>query len=299
MKFLSVILPTSLSLGYKIKDKGRPFVKKKHKHLKSLSLVLILYVLMSCNQSNQTHQSNDSTSTSDVMTDKNTFYQYNIWWGFVNKVFDGDLTVKELKTKGDIGLGSYTKLEGELVMLDGIPYRIREDGSVSVPEDEDKIVYVDAAFFEPEFSFELNQQINFDSLRELINGKLPTKNQFYAFTIKGDFNYLKCGGLTRQEKPYTDGLDVLIPARPVFERENFPGTIVGFYCPEFIGNINVAGYHFHFISDDKTFGGHVMELEAESLTVQVDPLLDYHFTLPDTEDFFNVSLDKEFQYEKK
>lgn len=238
-------------------------------------------------------------STIENSSNKDTFYQYNIWWGFVNKVFDGDLTVKQLKTKGDIGLGSYTQLDGELVMLDGIPYRIREDGSVTVPEDDDKIVYVDAAYFEPDASFEINQSINFDSLRSLINEQLPTLNQFYSFLIKGEFSFMKCGGLNKQEKPYTDGLDVLIPNRPVFERNNVKGTIVGFYCPEFIGNINVAGYHFHFISDDKQFGGHVMALETNHVTVEYDPLLEYHFALPGSEDFYNVSMEKEFQYGAK
>lgn len=237
-------------------------------------------------------------SSEAPVLEKNTFYQYNIWWGFVNKVFDGDMTVAQLKKRGDIGLGSYTQLDGELIMLDGIPYRVREDGTVSVPEDDEQIVYVDAAFFEPESSFEVGE-INYDSLRTLINTQLPSLNQFYTFRIKGDFKYVKCGGLHKQEKPYDDGLDVLIPKRPVFEKENFTGTIVGFFCPEFIGNINVAGYHFHFIADDKSFGGHVMEFEAKNLQVELDPLLDYHFTLPGSSDFLNVTLDKEFQYENK
>lgn len=232
----------------------------------------------------------------EVNQNKNTFYQYNIWWGFVNKVFDGDLTVKELKKRGDIGLGSYTKLDGELIMLEGIPYRVREDGSVTIPSNDDKIVYVDAAFFEPDFSFEINQSIDFDSLRQIINSKLPTLNQFYSLKIKGDFDYIKCGGLNKQEKPYTEGLDSLIPKRPVFEGTNVKGTIVGFYCPDFIGNINVAGYHFHFISDNKKLGGHVMSLNVKKLHVEVDPLLNYNFTIPGSDDFFNVTLDKEFQY---
>ncbi len=254
--------------------------------------LMLVALAMGCGANNETGHG------PEVTADKNTFYQYNIWWGFVNKVFDGDMTVKELKTRGDIGLGSYTELDGELVMLDGVPYRIREDGSVTVPEDEEKIVYVDAAFFEPESSFEIPKTVQFDSLRSIINQHLPTLNQFYAIKITGNFSYMKCGGLSRQEKPYTDGLDVLIPQRPVFERENFAGTMVGFYCPEFIGNINVAGYHFHFISEDKQFGGHVMEFAGQNLTVAVDPLLDYHFSLPGTEDFSNVKMEKEFQYQK-
>ena len=75
--------------------------------------------------------------------------------------------------------------------------------------------------------------------------------------------------------------------------------MVGFYCPEFIGNINVAGFHFHFVSDDKKFAGHVMEFEAENLVVEFDKINEYQFVLPETEAYENVGFDKEFQYKKK
>jgi acetolactate decarboxylase len=111
---------------------------------------------------------------------------------------------------------------------------------------------------------------------------------------------MKCGGLTKQEQPFEEGLDVLIPNRPVFEAENISGTMVGFYCPKFIGNINVAGYHFHFISDDKKFGGHVMEYESNGkLSVALDKMNNYHFYLPDNDAYENVRLEKEFQYKKE
>jgi acetolactate decarboxylase len=107
------------------------------------------------------------------------------------------------------------------------------------------------------------------------------------------------GGIHKQEPTFKEGLDVLIPERPVFERENFSGTMVGFFCPEFIGNINVAAYHLHFISDDKTFGGHVMDFKADGLEVEIDEMKSYQFELPDTEAYRNVGFDAQFQYKKK
>lgn len=231
--------------------------------------------------------------------DKDLFYHYSIWYAFVNKVFEGELLVKELKSKGDIALGSYDQLDGELIMLEGIPYQVTEDGVVSVPDDEEKIVYANATFFERDFGFELKEISNYHSLRSSINSVLPSKNMFYAFKIHGDFGYLKCGGLHKQHPPYKDGLDVLIPKRPVFEKENIKGTMVGFYCPEFIGNINVSGYHLHFISDDKKFGGHVMSFKAKSLNIAIDEMHQYQFVLPDTKLYKEVGFDKEFQYKKK
>ncbi len=170
------------------------------------------------------------TTTSENKIDKedDIYYHYSIWWAFVNKIYDGTLTAKELKTKGDIGLGSYNALGGELVMLDGTLYKVTEDGVVSEARDEELISFANATFFNPEQSFNIDSVVHHAGLRNAINDQLKTKNIFYAFCIHGEFGAIKLGGVPKQEKPYETGLDVLIPARPVFEGENVSGTIVGF-----------------------------------------------------------------------
>ncbi len=226
-----------------------------------------------------------------------TFYQYSIWFAFVNKVFDGNLTVKELKTHGDVGLGSFDFLDGELVMLDGVAYRIRENGEISIGQNEDQIVYADAAFFEEEDSFSIQAPIKFQNLAAQLDAKKKSPHYFYIYKIHGDFKHIKLGGVPKVERPFTDGLDVLIPNRPVFETENISGTLVGFYCPDYIGHINAKGHHFHFISDDKKWGGHVMEFESSNaLEVQFDTKTKYEFDLPVSKEFENVNLSKQFQY---
>ncbi len=272
---------------------------------KLVSIGLLLFLLTACKHS--VERKNEQTSDTDSKEVKETpdakkpdsFYHYNIWLAFVNKIYDGTLSAKELKTKGDIALGSYNALDGELIMLDGVLYQITEDGIMHKPGDEAKIAYTNATFFESDQSFDLNAIPNYDSLRQRINRKLPTTNIFYAFKIHGKFNHMKCGGLHKQDKPYATGLDVLIPKRPVFERENVEGTMVGFYCPDLVGDISVPGYHLHFISDDEQFGGHVMEFNADHLSVALDHIWEYHFVLPQTDEYKKVTFEKAFQYKKK
>lgn len=264
-----------------------------------LHLAILSGLFFSCqNQPEKSDmEASESQKTTDVKSD--VFYHYSIWWAFVNKIFEGDLTAGELKTKGDMALGSYNYLDGELIMLNGILYQATQDGKVHKPADDVKIAYANAAFFDTEQRFEIESIPNYDSLRSIINENIPSKNLFYAFKIHGDFKKMKCGGLHKQEKPFETGLDVLIPNRPIFERENFSGTMVGFFCPEFIGNINVAAYHLHFVSDDETFAGHVMEFEAENLTVEIDYISEYQFVLPKTDEYLKGGFEKEFQYKKK
>jgi acetolactate decarboxylase len=260
------------------------------------SLFLLLLLVVAC--STLSNRRNAAKSSKDSKW--STFFQYNIWGAFVNRVFDGDLSVKQLQSKGDIGLGSFDLLDGEMVMLDGITYRIREDGVVSVGAKDDQIVYADATFFRKENEFTTSENLNYDLLRKVLNSHLPSVNNFYAFKISGEFDTIKLGGLHKQSQPFTRGLDYLIPNRPVFEGKKVKGTMVGFYCPPFIGDINTAGYHFHFISDDKKLGGHVMEIGAtSSLNVAMQKLVNYEFRLPQSQDFEKVQLDKQFQYNKK
>ena len=273
---------------------------KKHLMLGNILVLLISFLFTNCKQKEVSPEPiSEEPANEEVVQKSDAFYHYSIWYAFVNKIFEGDIDAKELKTKGDIGLGSYNLLDGELIMLNGKLYQATEDGKVHTPNDSTKIAYANTTFFDVNDSFKIDSVPNYDKLREHINKQLPTKNIFYGFKIHGHFKKITCGGLHKQDKPFDKGLDVLIPSRPIFEREDVEGTMVGFFCPEFIGNINVAGYHLHFVSDDEQFAGHVMEFEGDNLTVDMDYIYEYTFVLPQTKEYMKVGFENEFQYKKK
>ena len=257
----------------------------------------IFLLLAGCKNNDTSFRTKTDDSTAAKKTGE--FYHYSIWAALVNKVFDGNLTVKEARNHGDIGLGTYNGVDGELVLIDGVFYHVPSSGKVLKADDSAHIPYLNATFFEKEFSYEINDKINYDSLRKLIQQHFPSRNFFFAFKIHGEFDTLKLGSLYKQEKPYQEGLDSLMPKRPKFNHTNVSGTMVGFYCPDFIGEINVAGFHLHFLSDDKTVGGHVMEFTGKNFKVEMDKLSSYHFVLPETKEFDSVNLEKKFQYGKK
>jgi acetolactate decarboxylase len=256
---------------------------------------LCLSFIFSCTYNDQKIEEKNIQSN----TTENEFYHYSIWTALVNKVYDANLTVKEAKAHGNIGLGTYNGADGELIMIDNVFYHVPSSGEVKLATDSMHIPYLNAAHFNKEFSFEVNEQINYDSLRKRIQQQFPSRNFFYAFKIHGEFDSLKLGSLYKQEKPYQEGLDSLMPKRPTFSHGNIAGTMVGFFCPDFIGDINVAGFHLHFLSDDKKVGGHVMEFRGKNFKVEMDKLTSYRFVLPDTDEFSRVNLEKTFQYGKK
>jgi acetolactate decarboxylase len=43
-----------------------------------------------------------------------------------------------------------------------------------------------------------------------------------------------------------------------FSFGNVSGTLVGFRGPTYASALNTPGYHFHFLTDDRSGGGHVL-----------------------------------------
>jgi acetolactate decarboxylase len=260
------------------------------------SLFLCFIVLMITGCSEKAAETSAGASSGEK---NDNFYHYSIWAALVNKVYDGKLTVKEARTKGDIGLGTYNGADGELVMIDGVMYHVPSSGEVKMATDDMEIPYINATFFDKDLSFDVQERINYDSLRKLIQKQFPSRNFFYAFKIHAELDTLKLGSLYKQEMPYQEGLDSLMPKRPTFQAKNVSGTMVGFFCPDFMGDINVAGFHLHFVSDDKKTGGHVMEFMGKNFKVEMDKISSYNFVLPETTAFDTVNLEKKFQYGKK
>ena len=68
--------------------------------------------------------------------------------------------------------------------------------------------------------------------------------------------------------------------QPEFEMADLAGTIVGFRCPAYVKGINVPGYHLHFLSEDRTQGGHILSFDIAKARCELDVLNKYALTLP-------------------
>jgi acetolactate decarboxylase len=56
----------------------------------------------------------------------------------------------------------------------------------------------------------------------------------------------------------------------VFDLHSVEAVMVGFWLPAVLGNVNVAGFHFHALTKDETAGGHVLGCEAADVKVEID-----------------------------
>jgi len=235
-------------------------------------------------------------SEEKMQSDK--IYQYSLFTALANKIYDGNFTVADVKKEGNLGLGTFNGLNGEMIVLNGVVYQWLGNGTVRLPEDTELVPFAVVTHFDEDIKLELPDS-GFDELKSFLESKLPSKNVGYAFKIEADFETLKCGSANKQEKPFTKTLSDALVDRPTFEMKNIKGTMVGFWYPEYTGKINVAGFHLHFISDDKKQAGHVMEFKASNLKIGIDYCDGFEIDLPQTYDFEKTEFDLTQEYNNK
>ncbi|MBR0168885.1 MAG: acetolactate decarboxylase, partial [Synergistaceae bacterium] len=61
--------------------------------------------------------------------------------------------------------------------------------------------------------------------------------------------------------------------------------IVALYCPDYMSGLNTAGWHLHFVSDDGTKGGHVLEVSAKDCLLEMDIISGFNMIVPNRKSF--------------
>jgi acetolactate decarboxylase len=198
-------------------------------------------------------------------------YQVSTKSALSNGSFGGIISAGELKQHGDFGLGTYQGLDGEMIVVNGSIYQAKSDGAVSLAGDSASVPFAEVTYFHADKTVALGGAYNYSQLTSALSAYIPPNGTFYAIRIDGNFTYMKIRAAPGEEPPYTSLADAL-KKENVFELRNVSGTLVGFYSPGYSDGIGFPGYHFHFISDDRTHGGHVYDFVAEGDAVQLDPL---------------------------
>ena len=111
--------------------------------------------------------------------------------------------------------------------------------------------------------------------------------------VKGTFQKMHCRSVEKQEKPYPRLVDAA-KDQVEFTRETVEGVLLGFYTPEIFGSIAVPEFHLHFLSDERDFGGHVLDftLEKGRIEWQTMEALEQHFPIKNN-DFMEATIDYE------
>ena len=218
--------------------------------------------------------------------DRESIYQVALLQSLAMGYFDGSISVKDLKTHGDTGIGTFEGLNGEMIVLDGVVYRANQDCEINVMGDKETVPFSNVTFFDKDVSVKLSDVSDKAALEKILNETLDKRgrNSFYMVKISGDFNEILIRSESGQEEPYPTLVEALKTQKEITP-QNISGTIVGLYCPDFMSSLNSTGWHFHFISADKKIGGHVLELNLKRGEAQFDKTDNFAMGLPKKKNF--------------
>lgn len=219
-----------------------------------------------------------------------TLFQVSTSGALVAGVFDGEVSVGAILEHGDFGLGTFADLDGEMVVLEGKVYQVKGDGRVLDVDRAARAPFAVVTRFSPETEDRIEAVSDLADLEQQCDRHRQSGNIFYALRIDGRFDTIR----TRAVNPPAPGTRLADAAKSQseFNFTDIAGTLVGLWSPGFSSAFSVAGYHFHFLSEDRQHGGHLLGLAARGLRVQVEALTDFHLALPESETFLKADLSK-------
>ena len=216
-------------------------------------------------------------------------YQTSTMAALLDGIYDGDVTIAELLTHGDFGLGTFNHLDGEMIVINGACYQLRSDGSASIAAPDDLTPFAAVTWFKTDHAIPVPVQASRADVTRLIDATLTTTNLIEAIRIDGTFDYVKTRTVEAQHPPYPS-LTEATATEPITEFHDVTGTLVGFRTPDYEQGISVAGYHLHFINQARTHGGHSLEFTLEQGKITVSTSSELQLSLPRTEAFLKANM---------
>lgn len=199
-------------------------------------------------------------------------FQYSTISALMAGAYDGRLSVTDLLRRGDMGLGTFNGLDGEMVVLDGKAYQVKANGEAFVAPGESLLPFAVVAAFEAEREVDFPAGLDLASLEKVIEARVDQPGRILAIRIDGSFPAIKLRSVPAQSRPYRPLAEVITKDQAIFELAETEGTLVGFRFPPTSGGVNVPGYHFHFLTRDRRQGGHVLALTTSAGQALLDRL---------------------------
>jgi acetolactate decarboxylase len=239
------------------------------------------------------------TGTAGLAAGHHALFQTTTLQALMNGIYDDDVSFGELQKHGDFGLGTFAALDGEMVAVDGKFYQVETDGKVYAVSPAEKTPFAEVTFFQTDRTLEISKSLDLKGLEDYLLKQMPSVNFPYAIKITGKFAYIKTRSVPRQHRPYPP-LAEAAKHQKTFEFRNVDGVIVGFYHPAYLAGVNLAGYHFHFLTRDRRAGGHLLDGRIQQVKVELSRMDEFELRLPQSAAFSKTDLsgDKRLEIEK-
>ena len=194
-------------------------------------------------------------------------------------MYDGSATVGQLRTWGDLGIGTMHQLDGEMLMVDNVVYQVKFDGSVNRPADAETIPFATAVNFIPAKRITLGTVRSFGDFEKDIPQYISNRNVPVAVRFTGKFSFMHTRSVERQKKPYRPLVEAA-KNQAEFKFHDISGDMVGFLFPKYVQGMNVPGWHLHFVDKDRRCGGHVLDFSILEGKLEICEIYDFRAVFP-------------------
>ncbi len=203
------------------------------------------------------------------------------------------VSVGDLMRHGNIGLGTFEDVNGEMIAVDGHCYRADENGKVSESDSKTGVPFASVTVFKKNKFCEIGSVEDIDSLKEFLDLRIEEDfglNSMYIVRIDGRFRKVCARSESGYRAHHVTLKEALSETQRDFFFDDISGTLVCVYYPDYMDGINASGWHLHFISEDRKAGGHVFNLSMEKGTAHFDKITNIEITLPSEPAFDTYAL---------
>jgi acetolactate decarboxylase len=193
--------------------------------------------------------------------------------------YAGRESFADLARHGDLGLGTFTDLNGEMIALDGRFYQVTSDGAVHSVRPNALTPFAQVIFFTGGLDCGRVDGLSLEALGKALTAKLPDPTRFYLVRVDGLFDTLTLRSPRAQAKPWPP-LAQALKTQSVFPLQGVAGTLIGVYSPQGASALSATGWHFHFLSADRRHGGHVLATRIAAAKARGDQVTNMRVVFP-------------------
>jgi acetolactate decarboxylase len=194
--------------------------------------------------------------------------------------YDGVTTLDEALAGGDIGLGTVDRLDGELVVVDGQPWRVDWQGTAQIMPGSTRTPFAVVSTLESPLTQRL-RDVSREQVLSCIQDLVGDPGAVITVRLEGVFDRVLVRSVPPQDPPYRPYAQVCQTDEVRWEHKPFYGVFVGFVFPDLSPGATIPGLHLHGLDRMRTTGGHNHELHVRDAVLSVSASREVVMQLPE------------------
>jgi acetolactate decarboxylase len=191
-------------------------------------------------------------ATSDTWVNQIGTYDY-----LVSPDYDGLAPITSASAGTTLGLGTFDRLDGELIMVAGQIYRVGTDGTPVRVDGSQSTPFFESVKFIPTASGPVAPGTTCSNLIAAVNALAKSDQGIVAVRVRGTFADLTFRSVPAQTAPYAP-LSQVVAKQTLFPLGTQKAVLVGFRTGPDLAGTGALGLHLHGLTADRQGGGHVI-----------------------------------------